>query len=220
MGVKRKTVRKRACPRWEREKDSLTDLHKGTHNCAAAIRGNRLEASLAALRSAADERGESPRARPRAADPAGARSTLRSDVIPPRRAEGGASRRTARPLSQCAAIIFPHEWATAVRGRARCTPLFLVGFPAASAVLVLRKNPPPWHCMRSCRLSGRPDYRSRARARLEEAPRSSDRWRGSKLRMYRETEKKFGFMSMNGALRKISGWVGQRPSKVICRWFF
>lgn len=85
---------------------SLTDLHKGTHNCAAAIRESGA--------------GISPSTPPLPSRRLPLRPCLSSSPLvvhpvvhpqpppPPRPVEGGDG---ARALSQCAAIIFPHEWA-------------------------------------------------------------------------------------------------------------
>lgn len=84
---------------------SLTDLHKGTHNCAAAIResGAGISPSTPPLPSR-----RRPLRPPSLQQPA--RSTPRRppSASSPRPVEGGDG---ARALSQCAAIIFPHEWA-------------------------------------------------------------------------------------------------------------
>lgn len=119
---------------------SLTDLHKGTHNCAAAIRESGA--------------GISPSNPPLVAAPFApvslqqpARSTSRrppstSSLRPAERGDG------ARALSQCAAIIFPHEWAamSVVPGlvlRCFCC-IFCIpaAFPSPSWS-VLRRSPSP-----------------------------------------------------------------------------
>jgi len=94
---------------------SLTDLHKGTHNCAAAIResGAGISPSTPSL--------SLPAVAAATADPFAPVSPGSPFVVHPRRppsfplsptplcpAERGDG---ARALSQCAAIIFPHEWA-------------------------------------------------------------------------------------------------------------
>lgn len=90
---------------------SLTDLHKGTHNCAAAIRESGAGISPSTPLPSFPAAPAVPFApvSPRAAR---SRSTPRrppsTSSHPLRFAEGGDG---ARALSQCAAIIFPHEWA-------------------------------------------------------------------------------------------------------------
>lgn len=88
---------------------SLTDLHKGTHNCAAAIResGAGISPSNPPLPSRRRRRRcpLRPRLSRQPARSAPPSSTLSPPPWPAERGDG------ARALSQCAAIIFPHEWA-------------------------------------------------------------------------------------------------------------
>lgn len=89
---------------------SLTDLHKGTHNCAAAIRESGAGISPSPASSPAPLVVH-PVVHPQA--PVRSLSLIlllsRSRPLSVSRVRGGGDR--ARALSQCAAIIFPHEWA-------------------------------------------------------------------------------------------------------------
>lgn len=98
--------------RWggEGSRVSLTDLHKGTHNCAAAIRESGAGISPSPASSPAPLVVH-PVVHPQA--PVRSLSLIlllsRSRPLSVSRVRGGGDR--ARALSQCAAIIFPHEWA-------------------------------------------------------------------------------------------------------------
>lgn len=91
---------------------SLTDLHKGTHNCAAAIRESGAGISPSPASSPAPlvvHPVVHPQAPVRSLSLSYSLALSFSPSLSVSRVRGGGDR--ARALSQCSAIIFPHEWA-------------------------------------------------------------------------------------------------------------